>query len=385
MHLVAAAVAPGPGLRRRHRPGVRGLVRGARQDGQHGVGTAADHLGQAVGPPADQRDLVAGGHELGVGRTCRRQGLDRPGARVEDPEALAVVGPPAHEGPVRVEDGVVTHPERPLGCRVVGRDVVDEDRPVAGVAVQQPPAALVRGEPQRPVRPELRLDDGHPLPTRDDGGVPGAVGPEGRPEQAGAVPRHVRVVPLDPGEVPPVRGHRGAGEEVGAARQHPSAVLVPAVQVEPDELVRRLAPGAVGLPYGEEDLALQHETAVAGAALGGDRLRAVRPRVEPVHPVAGQGREHHGPPRDRVGPAAVLVHPGADVPRLREDVRPGLAVVSHEGLAPSLGRTGLQPPGVGPVDADLVDGPRPRGQGLGSDGRGPGAVRDGAGRHGPPP
>ena len=86
-----------------------------------------------------------------------------------------------------------------------------------------------------------------------------------------------------------------------------------------------------------------------------------------------RGARRRRPIRDGVGPAAVLVDPGAHRPRRGEDVAGRGAVVAHEDDAAGLGRAAGEPPGVAP--SGRTSSSRPAGdEGLGRERGGPGAV-----------
>jgi hypothetical protein len=107
------------------------------------------------------------------------------------------------------------------------------------------------------------------------------------------------------------------------------------------------------------------EVGEAGAVLR--RQRA----VVDVHLLVGQVGEDHAATGDRVVTPAVLVDERADV-----DVGAGRVAmaVTDDDLAPALGRPSLQPVQVVAVDLHLAELHHPRHQGVGGDGRRPGAV-----------
>ena len=177
---------------------------------------------------------------------------------------------------------------------------------------------------------EDRLHRRHPRPPSHPGDAGGAgrgtvIGTgDGGDQDLGVVPRHVRVVPLHPGDAIPV-GDR-EGDEVGPLDEGDDAVRVGRgrpVERDRHHLVRRLAvcgDGLRGVVLRDRHQPLVVEPRDLGEAQpagehrdGGQRHR-IGAGVDPVQPLVVPIGEHHDALPHRPGPAAVLVHLGADVP-----------------------------------------------------------------------
>ena len=106
-----------------------------------------------------------------------------------------------------------------------------------------------------------------------------------------------------------------------------STSTVPSAAIRTTSLTTSAAPpgGGVGLPHGQHAVARRRagrRTAPrrARAGSGRHRDRGVAARVDPVQPLVGEVGEPHRAPGDRPRAAAVLVHPGAGVPRRGQEV-----------------------------------------------------------------
>ena len=152
------------------------------------------------------RDGAAGHHDDGVraGGDHRADGGERQVEVGEDAvgaahgQAVEPVAPARHHHPPVVEHGVAGGAEHPGGHADVGVGAHHGLDVVAGLpAVEVPPVGAVGEEPQRAVGPPPRLGDRLAGAARDDGLLPGG---EVADDQLGGVPRHRRVVPLQPGE-----------------------------------------------------------------------------------------------------------------------------------------------------------------------------------------
>ena len=197
------------------------------------------------------------------------------------------------------------------------------DLAVRPAAVQRPEVGPVAEPPQREVVAPDRLHDG--LAGSAGQHVLGAVG--GADDELRGVPRHVRVVPLQPGQRDAVGGQARVRDEVGATDQHGRR----AVGLDADDLVddvgrpvarRRASRGRRAAPSGRTRRSACR-TPAAHRRLGGHRDRGVAPGVQPVQPLVGELGEPQRPAGDRPGAAAVLVHPRAGVPRRGQDVGDG--------------------------------------------------------------
>ena len=166
---------------------------------------------------------------------------------------------------------------------------------------------------------------------------------DGDPQQGG-IPRHVRVVPLEPGEARPVRRQPWGGDEIGALDEH---LRVPAVERDGDDGVGRLGLHRVVLADGVEAAAgeVRPEVCVAPRTGRRDRHRRLGARIEPVEPAIGELGEDDDPADDDVRTAAIFVDPRSDIERRRRQVG-GRAVRGGRGR----GRAGRPRPA----------GPRPR-------------------------
>ena len=135
------------------------------------------------------------------------------------------------------------------------------------------------------------------------------------------VPRHVRVVPLEPGEA-----RRRPATAAGAAmKSEPltSTLRVAAVERDGDDACWPARPPTrVVLADGVEAAAGEVRPQVGVAPRTGrrDRDRRLGARIEPVQPAVGELGEDDDPAGDDVRTAAVLVDPRSDVERRRGQV-----------------------------------------------------------------
>ena len=169
------------------------------------------------------------------------------------------------------------------------------------------------------------------------------------------VPRHVRVVPLEPGEPRPVRREPRGGDEVGALDED---LRVAAVERDGDDGVGRLGVHGVVLADGVEAAAgeVRPEVGVAPRTGRRDRHRRLGTRIEPVEPAVGELGEDDDPADHDVRTAAVLVDPRSDVERRRGQVG-GRAVRGGPDEDPpaALGGPALDPEHVVAVDPRLAE------------------------------
>ena len=197
----------------------------------------------------------------------------------------------------------------------------------------------------------------------------------GADAQLGAVPRHPRVVPVDPGQPGAVRRRGGEGEEVRPGDQDPDGGVVAggrAVERDRDDRAVHLHAAAgvepglrlavvgarvsrthqISRPSGDRVRSANRNPAPSGVSGG----RLGRPRAGPGQPVkalVGEVREDEVEPAGLIGrrhrqvrPAAVLVHPGAGVPRGGQQLARLVvgAGRGHDRHPPALGRAALLPP-----------------------------------------
>ena len=198
------------------------------------------------------------------------------------------------------------------------------------------------------------------------------------PQPAG-IPRHVRVVPLEPGQAAPIRRDPRRGQEVGSRDQDRRRLL--AVERDRDDRGGRLALARVILADGDVPAPprIGPQVGVPPRSLGRDRDRLLEPGVEPVEAPVREVREHDHAAVRHVRPAAVLVDSIPDVVRRRHDVDDhAVDPRPDEDPATALGRTALQPVRVVAVDRRLADADDVADDVVEADRRCPGAVwRDG--------
>ena len=159
------------------------------------------------------------------------------------------------------------------------------------------------------------LDDR--LPGTAGQHVVGAVG--GADDQLGGVPRHVRVVPLQPRQRHAVRAPAAGRTRSRARRPAPRELrrrstrtisLTTSAARSPSAWVSRTASTPVGH---DAEVGVPH--AGRHRRLRRHRDRGVAAGVEPVQPLVGELGEPQRAVLHRPRAAAVLVHPGAGVPR----------------------------------------------------------------------
>ena len=173
-------------------------------------------------------------------------------------------------------------------------------------SIEIPPAGAIRYEKQRAIRRPLGLENrllgaAGDLFARADR----AVGIDQRDPELGAVPRHVRMVPLNPRQELPVGADDRIRIEVRAFDEH-------ATRHRDDRVLSTL------LAHTDQSRSRNINASVrVTCARGCDRLRhAVRLLL--IDPLIGEVRKEHRAVMDGIGAAAVFVHARADVePRRR--------------------------------------------------------------------
>ncbi len=259
--------------------------------------------------------------------------------------------------------------------------------------VQVPEAGAVGDEVQYAVGAPARLPDRLGGAAGDMlGGADRAVGRELAAPQLGAVPWHLRVVPLQPRDSGAVRARARARDEVGAAAQQ---APLAAFEVDRREHVCDLALG-VGLTHADQVPAVGRGAAVGetdrgwGRRLRRDRLRlargAVGPEADEPQALVGEVREGDAPLDEAPRAAAVLVHPGPGVEVRADHVAlPTVGGLMDQRVAAALGGPHLGPHYAAPerVGNELRagDGDVAAGDALGAERGGPGAVGGGALAH----
>ena len=226
--------------------------------------------------------------------------------------------------------------------------------------VQVPPAAPVADQVERPVRSPLGLDD---RLVRPAGGqrrlAERAVGLDAGDAQAGRVPGHVRVVPLEPAQARAVRCLARRRHEVGTGHEDDR---VAAVERDGDD---RVDHGLVVALAGRMILADRVEPASCeiGPQVGVAPRTGRRDRdglggagVEPVQPSVGEVGEDDDPTADDVRAPAVLVGARPDVERRRGQVgRRAISRGADEHAPTGLRRATLEPVHVVAVDPGLAE------------------------------
>ncbi len=271
--------------------------------------------------------------------------------------------------------GAIEHPGRLRELRVHRRERLEPravDEPV-----EVPPPAPIAYEMQHPVWRPLGLDDRLVQAARRQvRGIEIAVAPDRGDPQAGRVPRHVRVVPLEPGEPGPVRRQTGSGEEVGAFDEDPRRPF--AIEGHVDDRRDGLAIAAVILAHGQEPAApaVEPQVGVAVVTLGRDGLGLRAARVQAVQPAVSPVREDDRATGHRVRAAAVFVDARPDVERRARHVL-GRAVgrAPHEDAPAGFGGPALDPVDLVAVDPRLTEPDRIAEQVLDAERRRPAPVR----------
>ena len=208
-------------------------------------------------------------------------------------------------------------------------------------AVQAPEAGAVGAEPQRSVGRPRRLDDGlGPLAAGDD--RPLAAGVDDEP---GGVPRHVRVVPLQPAERVAVGPPARVGRRSRARRPRPRvstgrSASRRTIGVDDLTVARRAPPGRTG--SSSRPARRRRRRSAAREATGGSGVRATATpsSAEAVQPLRRPVGEPQHTAADPPRPAAVLVHGGARVPRCGEDL-------VDRAVSDGAGSTAVRPPSSG--------------------------------------
>ena len=262
-------------------------------------------------------------------------------------------------------------------------------------STSRPPAGVQRYRLQKPVRSPKNQSEpsgahvGWPIDSRSSPPATTVRVAALVDHQPGGVPRHVRVVPLEPAERRAVGAPARVGHEVGPLDHHLGRARL--VGGEPHDRVGGLAPVGVVLLLDAE------QRGAVGAA--GRRRRSAGPRgtsgsgvsatglaagLEPVEPLRGPvGEPQHAvahPPRA----AAVLVHGGAGAvlgAGSTSSTRAVGAAAQHRDAAALLGAA-LGPPHVVAVDAHAVGQARRPHDQLARDRRRPRPVGQGRGHGG---
>ncbi len=276
------------------------------------IDLAAPHRGLLDRGRADVDHRRTRGRDVGDTGAAHRQVADR-GVALEQAQPVGALVQDREHDPAVTEEGIAPRSEDPFRLPHVPRLVEHLlDSTLGGPAVERPPVLAVGAEPQRAVGRPARLADAlvgvvHAAGHGD--GAHGCLDLEGR-----GVPRHVRVVPLQPRQRLAVGRPARVGDEVrpGGDRlglpsggEHHDLV---------DHVDGALRPRRVGLAdHGDAPVRGVHVTVgpAHGATLGGCRgdLDGVRARIEPSQslvrpvdvperPVAGpttRRRRTHGP------------------------------------------------------------------------------------------
>ena len=379
VHGQAVGVGPRPGLGRGDvRRGSRSIApaRASTRSGPpRGPRTTS---GEPVGQPAAQGHLAVDGLELVEGDALDVERLDRPGAGVEHPEPGHGGVPPAHQRAVGIEHGEVDRAQDPLrrrrGRRGRGAAATGPE-PVSRCTVQHPdssernhrapsgPKAGWTAETSAPPPPATTT--GSPAPASVSSARSSVV------ESHGMLGWSQATQAID----------RPSGETAGReTKSVPVASTTPPSALSPSRSSRTSSLAGSG----SRGVVLAHGVDVAGRAAtrppkrhgpgGVTATRLVGTGVEPVQAVVTGVREHDRALPHGVGAAAVLVHPGAHVPRCRQHLAGPRAVVAHQRGAAGLARAPREPVGVAAVDPHLVERPLAGGEGLRGDRGGPGAV-----------
>ena len=222
---------------------------------------------------------------------------------------------------------------------------------------------------------------GRPLGWTIDSSGPPATGRRAQPAvrrrsarpRVRGVPRHVRLVPRQPRQPWP------SGDGRDAARKSCPATRRARRPVERDghDRVRGCPGPAVVLANGEDPAPADVEPKVRVAhGPGGERDWRRRRRVDAVQAAVGEVREDDEAIVDRVGAAAVLVDPGADVDRRGRQVGGGaVGRRADEDPPPAFGRPRLEPVGVVAVEPRLGQADDVADEVVDADRRRPRAVR----------
>jgi hypothetical protein len=240
-------------------------------------------------------------------------------------------------------------------------------RHAALLAVEIPPAGAIRHEVEPAVGRPRGLEDRF-LGTAGDAHrrLRHAAGVQVREEEGRAVPRHVRVVPLQPRELRAVGAQHGIGIEVRAGGQHDTGGGRRGAERNRHECRRRLRV-ALRVVFADAEQALPgrvHSALRIEVAFGRERLRRL-PGGEGVELLVGEVRGVDRALMHGVGSTAVFMHARADIEVARRDVhRRGARRGPHEHVAARFRRPAFEPVDVVAVHRNLPEaqraGRRPR-------------------------
>lgn len=181
--------------------------------------------------------------------------------------------------------------------------------------------------------------------------------------QPGAIPRHVRVIPLNPAQPLPIRTPPRVAHEIRAAHEYLGSGRP--VRCQADDLisyVESTIARRVMLPDACDPLSVRREITVGIAVtafhsrLWHERLGRARLRIEPVEPLVIPVHEPHHPVARPPRPAAVLVDRSPGILTLPEQISGAPVARPADELDPSpLGRTTLRPDDVLTVHPNVVE------------------------------
>ena len=368
--------------------GVRDHVR--RQAGLPGAahhpvlpGPHIDHddRGQGVGRQGDHRRVV-GVDPLDRAQAGEGQGqvLGRPPGRVNQQQMIAAALAVARQYPAVVQHRVIGLAKLPEWARELGFAGRDRPRRGAVEGVEVPEVGPVGDEIERPARRPARLHHRFCIAAGDHPQVRQPAAGQVANVKAGGVPRHVGMVPGHEGQPPSVRADTRVGHEIAGLEHHPTGVALCAGHQ--DQRVSHVSRIGMVLAHADQTR-ITGQRGEVGIAVAGRRQRA-RLRADLLHIEAlvdeiaekDPGADH------RIGRAAVLMDPRADVQGLRrQGADAAVAVFGHQGQAPALAGVAFGPEQPSIDRAQLRKVGLVGGQALGGDRRGPGAVGrdDGAG------
>ncbi len=245
--------------------------------------------------------------------------------------------------------------------------------------MERPPSVGVGDRPEAVGVPPLGLDHRLPGAARTHAvGAGGAVPPQWRDAQFGAVPRHGRMVPADPGQPAAVRGETRAGHEVMGGGDGPFGARGERDRHEGALDVAH--PAAARLPDGPDLVARRRYVEVpvgdvpAGGREGLGRVLGVR--VVEVEALVAPVGEHQAGAGGAPGPAAVLVQAVAGVePRGQHVLDPAVRLRAHDTAAAGLVGARFVPPHVVTDEGDPARRPVLAGDVSGTDVGVPGPER----------
>ena len=323
------------------------------QSGDRALLAGVPDVGPGLGVQVHDRQPGGPVRVLDQGGRSTARGRQRPGqpGGQQRPERLRCpiqqrdrgdsVADPADQQAARVQHGVRLLAEHPLGGGVLRGLGPQGCGDAVAVGVEVPPAGAVGHEDELIARGPAGVDGGLGRTAGHVHHVDHRALDETPATDPGRVPGHGRVVPLGPGQ-PVGVGQLGVGVEVGAGAEHAADPL--AAQLQSDDGGDRLAVAGVVLAHGEHQTTLGVHAQIGvpviahrGEGCGATVLHAVEAVVREVG-------EHHDPVTDGVSPAAVLVHPAADVVRVGgHRLRRAVDGRPHELDPPALVRPGLEP------------------------------------------